>query len=526
MGAIANETRTDITALVNLYARGTLAAKDLGASQEQLYTFVTRVGQAVKVSGSSTAEAAGGLRQLSQALGSGTVRAEEFNSIMEGIPAAAQAAARGIDAAGGSVSKLRNLVISGEVSSKEFFEGFLRGSKQTAEAFEKTKSTVADSFTVLNNNLTLFVGKLNEATGATEKVSSGIAFLANNLDKMVPVAGALVAVLGARGLVGALRLARTAALALNVAIRANPIGLVVSLATTAAAAYWGWNEATKATTKSLEEQRRAINRWGDAADDARKKAAALWDAQRLGGLPAGGGLPREVSFSAGGRGTSSSPYGPAGVWGPNGLTPPPPSQSIAGNGPAAASFGAVIGLMVPYAMELRSASRSLGRFGRSAGRAWEALDGLAKAAPDILEKFGAAPGRFNGPGGIFQSAAGVARGQALRGRGYLRSAEQVAADEAFERGAVRDRFADSSANSVIDGFDAALAAAAAGQDKWKDSAEFVVRGIQSAITQAAAEPFRKALKDLFSQLFQSITGSAGTAAASQVSQNSRQSLAV
>ena len=55
--------------------------------------FFGQLGKALAIQGSSATESSGALRQLSQAFSSGIVRAEEFNSILEGAFPIAQAAA-------------------------------------------------------------------------------------------------------------------------------------------------------------------------------------------------------------------------------------------------------------------------------------------------------------------------------------------------------------------------------------------------------------------------------------------------
>src|SRR5690606_31236336 len=99
--AIANAA--PIEALVELYGRAALVQKELGITGEELLNFTDKISVALRVSGKSAAESSGALLQLSQALGSGVVRAEEFNSILEGALPIAQAAAAGLLEAGGSV---------------------------------------------------------------------------------------------------------------------------------------------------------------------------------------------------------------------------------------------------------------------------------------------------------------------------------------------------------------------------------------------------------------------------------------
>lgn len=193
---IARRTRTSLDSVVALYQRGSIAANELGISNERLLGFVERVGQALAVQGGSAASSSGALLQLSQSLGSGIVRAEEFNSILEGAFPIALAAAQGIDRAGGSVARLRTLIINGEVTSRQFFEGFERGSANLGTLFERTVPTIGQAFTVLSDSITLFLGRLDSANGISASFARSILALSDNLDTLVRVAGAAALVIG------------------------------------------------------------------------------------------------------------------------------------------------------------------------------------------------------------------------------------------------------------------------------------------------------------------------------------------
>lgn len=195
---IANRNGVEIEALGSVYARASLAAKELGATQENLDTFVGAVSDALRVQGSSAEAARGALLQLSQALGQDIVRAEEFNSILEGALPIAQAAARGIARFEGSVAKLRKAIINGEVTSKEFFEGILKDAPNLAAQAAKANLTLENSFTALYNQLARGIGQTDKALGASERLSQGIVFLANNLDTLGQALGVIVGALGAR----------------------------------------------------------------------------------------------------------------------------------------------------------------------------------------------------------------------------------------------------------------------------------------------------------------------------------------
>lgn len=195
---IAQKYGVEMEGLGNLYGRLSQASKDLGADQNELERFATTVAAAIKVQGSTAAASRGALIQLTQALGGAIVRAEEFNSMNEGARPLLQAVANGIDRFGGSVSKLRSEVIKGKVSSKEFFEGALKGSADLEARAAKANLTIAASFQTLDNALAMYFGRANEANGATNILAQSIAGLNDNLDVLVPAVLGVIGVIGAR----------------------------------------------------------------------------------------------------------------------------------------------------------------------------------------------------------------------------------------------------------------------------------------------------------------------------------------
>jgi tape measure domain-containing protein len=178
---IAQQTRAPLQATAELFSRASIAADELGASQEDLFRLTEITGQALAVQGGAASESAGALRQLSQSFASGIVRAEEFNSILEGAFPLAQAAARGIDEAGGSVGRLRNLVVEGEITSREFFEAILAGGGELESQFAATVPTVAQGLTTLQNAFISFVGQVDAASGASASLAGFLIDMADNL---------------------------------------------------------------------------------------------------------------------------------------------------------------------------------------------------------------------------------------------------------------------------------------------------------------------------------------------------------
>lgn len=180
-----------VDALVKLYSRLSLAQQDLGASTAEITKFTEDVAKALRVQGSSAAESRGALLQLSQALGGAVVRAEEFNSINEGARPILQAVAAGLNEAGGSVSRLRQLVIDGKVSSQDFFRAFQAGAPMLEEKLKGVDQTSGQAFTKLSNALVRLAGTFENASnivdglvGIIDRASAAIAGFDRFLERL------------------------------------------------------------------------------------------------------------------------------------------------------------------------------------------------------------------------------------------------------------------------------------------------------------------------------------------------------
>jgi len=183
--ASAQANAAPLESLVTLYGRAAIVQKELGVSTEELLGFTNNVSLALRVAGTDAQSASGALLQLSQALGSGVVRAEEFNSILEGALPIAQAAAAGLKEAGGSVSRLRQLVVDGKVSSEAFFRAFEAGAPILEQKVAGATLTLDQRMVNLQTSLVDAARRFNESSEAAGTLGAEIdrtAEFVNNLD--------------------------------------------------------------------------------------------------------------------------------------------------------------------------------------------------------------------------------------------------------------------------------------------------------------------------------------------------------
>lgn len=228
---IAQQYGVQLESIGTLYGRATQAGKDLGANQQQLEQFTRGVAAALKIQGTSATESQGALLQLGQLLGSGRVQAEEFNSVLEGARPILVAVAKNIDGAGGSVSKLKQLVNDGKVSSAQFFQAFIQGSLELEAQATKSTATISQGFTVLGNALSQYIGQTDASLGASERINGALILLADNLDKVSLALGIIGAILVGRfaaGMIGAAASTGVASTAIF-ALQARAVGAATTM---------------------------------------------------------------------------------------------------------------------------------------------------------------------------------------------------------------------------------------------------------------------------------------------------------
>jgi len=198
---VAQRNGIELESVGTLYSRVAQNQKELGASSEDLINLTRAVSASLKISGTSTTEASGALLQLSQALGSPRVQAEEFNSLLDAMQPLLRGAAKYIDGTGGSISgltrKIKDMQGPG-VSNVELFRAITRAMADLEKTAESSSLTIGASFTILNNALGKYVGETDQSLSATARLSQGIALLADNLDVVVPAIATLAAVIGVR----------------------------------------------------------------------------------------------------------------------------------------------------------------------------------------------------------------------------------------------------------------------------------------------------------------------------------------
>ncbi|EPQ1758639.1 tape measure protein, partial [Acinetobacter baumannii] len=174
--------------VLQVYQRFSDNAKTLNLTMDDTARLTETVSKAVAISGASAEAADAALVQFGQALASGTLRGEELNSVMEQTPALAKAIAKGM---GITVGELRSVAAEGKITSQEIVKALKNVQDEVDALFAKTDITIGQSLTLLNNEITKFVGEAGKGSGAAQALSGSIQLLANNLNLIADSAFAI-----------------------------------------------------------------------------------------------------------------------------------------------------------------------------------------------------------------------------------------------------------------------------------------------------------------------------------------------
>ena len=180
---IAQASAQPLASTAELYQRIATNQEALKLSGEGVAGVVGTISKTLAVSGASAESANAALIQLGQAFASGVLRGEELNSVMEQAPALAQAIAAGM---GKTVGELRSMGAAGELTAQAVVKSLQSQVGAVDALFDKTATTIGNSFTKIGNSLTHFVGELDQATGASNQIANAFVSVSKAIDGSLP----------------------------------------------------------------------------------------------------------------------------------------------------------------------------------------------------------------------------------------------------------------------------------------------------------------------------------------------------
>lgn len=181
IAAISSRTGSSISDTTKLWETLTSSLKEAGATNAQVLNLTDTLQKIGRIGGSSTEEMANALRQFGQSIASGTIRAEEFNSIIEQMPELARQISSGL---GISMGELRQRMLEGKLTAQDALNAIQDRTSQINSEFSKLPRTMSQATNSLEVSFATLIAAINNATGASTTMVSIVDSLTSALDRL------------------------------------------------------------------------------------------------------------------------------------------------------------------------------------------------------------------------------------------------------------------------------------------------------------------------------------------------------
>lgn len=179
LSAIASQTGNRLSETERLWESLTTALKSAGATNSQILALTSTLQKIGTIGGSSSEEMANALRQFGQSIAGGTVRAEEFNSILEQMPELARQIASGL---GISIGDLRKRMLEGKLTAEDALNAIQKQSQSVNEEFDKMPVNIDRAKNSLDVAFKNAINDINQAIGLTSTLAGLMQSVADNLN--------------------------------------------------------------------------------------------------------------------------------------------------------------------------------------------------------------------------------------------------------------------------------------------------------------------------------------------------------
>ncbi|RAU44012.1 hypothetical protein DBY68_019550 [Pseudocitrobacter sp. RIT415] len=197
---ISSKTGANLSDTTKLWETLTSSLRDAGATNSQILNLTDTLQKIGRIGGSSTEEMANALRQFGQSIASGTIRAEEFNSILEQMPELARQIASGL---GVSIGQLRQMMLDGKLTAQDALNAIQDRTAAVNAEFQQLPRSMGQATGALETSMAKLVSSINEATGASslavevvDKLAGYIDFLGDKSTTTADKIWSLAAVIG------------------------------------------------------------------------------------------------------------------------------------------------------------------------------------------------------------------------------------------------------------------------------------------------------------------------------------------
>ena len=177
--ATANTTYRQLGEAQEVYLSMAGGMKSLGYQTTQTLDLVDSLSFSFTHNATRTDQAQSAMDSLSKSMAKGKIDADAWISIVTGADNVIADMAK---TTGKSEAEIRKLGAEGKASLSDLIKTLIATRDENEKLANNMENSLADGFTKLSNEVTVYLGKANEATSATGMLASGLSGLADNLD--------------------------------------------------------------------------------------------------------------------------------------------------------------------------------------------------------------------------------------------------------------------------------------------------------------------------------------------------------
>lgn len=171
-------TNSNLSATTQLFTKINDAGKELGMTQQQSLDLTKTITQAIQLGGGAAASNEAAIIQLTQALQSGVLRGDEFNSIMEQAPGISKALAASL---GVTTGELRAMAGEGKLSAQTVIQALQEQSAAIESDYEKLPLTIGKALQKIQTQWAILIGEFDQDNGASSKVAEWLSALGDSM---------------------------------------------------------------------------------------------------------------------------------------------------------------------------------------------------------------------------------------------------------------------------------------------------------------------------------------------------------
>lgn len=193
---IANASYSPLSQTAEIYARNLSTLRDLGRTAAEAADFTESLNNMLVITATRGERAASVQNALSKAMAVGKLEADGLETVLANGGEVAQALARQL---GTNVSSLRSFASQGKITGDVIATAVVGSLEDVRARAAEMPATMADAFVRVGNNLTAFVGTMDQATGASEALAAKIIELSDAALKMATSEEAIAGLLTWQG---------------------------------------------------------------------------------------------------------------------------------------------------------------------------------------------------------------------------------------------------------------------------------------------------------------------------------------